>query len=126
MAESISVTQVSAMFKEIYADKFLKASEVETSIQELIPYDPESAPGDEYVQAIQMTGEWGFTLRAAGGSGTSMNNAIPMKVERATAIGSIIDFQSVVEIEVMKRAMSSKQSFRYHVGLRMEGMRDSM
>lgn len=114
------------MFKAIYADDFLKATEVETTLQDLIKFDSGDAPGLDYEQAIQMTREWGYSFRAAGSAAPTMNPAVALKVEKATILGTIMDFRSAIEVETMKRALTSKQAFRNHVGLRMEAMRDTM
>lgn len=125
-ATSINPAQVTAMFKKVYGDEFLKITDVEDTAQQTISFDTEDEPGESFDQAIRMTNEQGFSFRAAGSAATQMNPAIAMKVEKATILGGIIDFRSRIDIEVMARAVTSKQAFKDHVGVRMEGMRDAL
>jgi hypothetical protein len=126
VATSITPAQAQAMFKQVFGDTFLKVLEPQNKLQTLFPFETSEKPGEAFVQAIRMTEEHGFTLRASGQAATTMNSPVALKVERATILGSIIDFASRVDVETMVRAMSSKQTFKDHVGLRMEGMRDAM
>lgn len=123
---TIDTTQLYATFKEIYGDDFLTASPVERQLYEKFRFKAGEEPGREYIEAIRMTEEQGFTFNAAGTANRTFNNSIALKTERATFTGNIIEFLSKVDLEALKRAMSSRQGFKDTMGMTQEAMRDSL
>lgn len=125
MANSISPAEVQKNFKAIYGDDFLKACPVEKQLHDDFPFKAGDEPGEAFYQALRVTEEQGVTFRKGGSGAGKMRLPVPLKVDRASILGDIMEFRSRIDGEVMRRAMKSKQAFKEHVGLRMEAMRDS-
>lgn len=121
----ITAAQAQAAFKQIFGDEFFAECPEEMGIQEDYSFERSDAVGESFVQAVRMTEEQGVTFRVAGQPAGAMNPSVGLLVQRFVILGSIQDFKSQIDVEVMMRALSSKQSFKEHVGLRMEAMRDS-
>lgn len=124
---TVDVPQLNANFKEIYGEEFVKMSMVDKQLQEDFAFKEGDAPGREFIEAVRMTEEQGFTFGKAGTAGKRvLNNAIAMKTERATVTGDIIEFKSEVNIEAILRGSNTKQAFRETVGAVQEAQRDSV
>lgn len=124
---NISPSAMRAVFKEIYGDDFLKACPVEREVYDSFPFQTGDEPGVEYVEALRMTEEQGFSFRKAGTSDVAMQRSIALKTENTRYLPNILEFRSTVDVEAVKRAMAGgKQAFRDTVGVRQEAQRDSM
>lgn len=125
-APNISVSALRQQFKEVYGDEFLTACPVERQIYEKFPFKKGDEPGAEFVEAIRMTEEQGFSFRKAGTTGITMQPSIALKTESVRYTGDILEFRSTVDYEAVKRGMTSKQAFKDTVGVRQEAQRDSL
>jgi len=122
----IDTNQLYANFKEIYGDKFLTMSPVDRQLYDAFPFEAGDEPGRAYYEAIRMTEEQGYTFNLQGTSNRTLNPSIALKTERASIIGNIMEFRSSVDMEAIKRGGSTKQAFRETIGIKQEGLRDSM
>ena len=122
----IDTTQLFANFKEIYGDKFITMSPVDRQLYDAFPFEVGDEPGRAYYEAIRMTEEQGYTFNLQGVSERTLNRSIALKTERASIIGNILEFRTSVDAEAIKRGGNTKQAFRDTIGIKQEGMRDSV
>ena len=124
---TVDVPQLNANFKEVYGNEFIKMSMVDKQLQEDFSFQEGDEPGREFIEAVRMTEEQGFTFGKAGTPGKRiLNNSIAMKTERATVTGDIIEFKSEVNVEAILRGGNTKQAFRETIGAVQEAQRDSV
>lgn len=128
MATSINYAQIQATAKEIYGkpETFQKASPMTQDLIKQFPFEAGDEPGSQYSQGIRMTEEWGFGRRAAGQAATTLRPPIALKTEKISYLPGRLEFTTRIDGEAIDRAKSSKQNFKEAIGLRMEGMRDSL
>jgi hypothetical protein len=116
------------MYKEVYGSdqEFFKASEEVRDLQDTFPFQQGDEPGLKYVEALRMSGEHGYLFRESG-TQTNFNPSIPLRVERATFLGKILEFTSTAEIDAVARAVrEGKQAFKSTIGVKQEAMRDAV
>lgn len=124
---NISPTSLRATFKEIYGDDFLVACPIEREVMDTFAFQNGEEPGVEFIEAARMTEEQGFSFRQAGTSNITMQNSIALKTEKTKYLPNILEFRSTVDVEAVKRAMSSgRQAFKDTLGMRQEAQRDSV
>lgn len=122
----IDITAVSALLKTRYGDDFFAIRGPEQKVQEAFKFKANEIHGAKFAQAARFSEEQGFHIRAAGSAAPTMNAAIALKVESIEIVGSILDFRSQIDLEVMARAQTNAQAFEDSVGLRLGAMRDAM
>lgn len=122
---NINVAALRQQFKEVYGDDFLKACPIERQIYDKFPFKKGEEPGAEFVEAIRMTEEQGFSFRKAG-TEANMQPSIALRTESVRYTGDILEFRSTVSTEAVKRGMTSTQAFKDTVGVRQEAQRDSL
>lgn len=127
MSNAISVSSTTAgnMLKEIYGGELTKIVSAENLFIREYPMQDSEGPGLQYSEGIAMTMEQGFTGRDPGEDDTDMNDPVPLRIEKATVLGKILEFRSRITLELMMRSLSSKRAFKDGPGLRVEAMRDS-
>lgn len=125
---SLDVNAVQNMYKEVYGseESFIKASDEERQLQDTFPFEAGDKPGEKYSEPRRMSGEHGFTFRVSGEQ-KNFNPSIPLKIEKASFLGNILEFTSTMEIDAVARAVAGgKQAFKSTVGVLQEAMRDSV
>lgn len=128
MASSINYAQIQNTAKEIYGkpETFQKASPMTQDLIKQFPFEEGDEPGSTYSQGLRMTEEWGFGRRAAGQAASTMRPPIALKTEKISFLPGRLEFRTQIDGEALDRAQSNRQNFKEAVGLRMEGMRDSL
>lgn len=129
MSGEFSISNVQAALLERVDRKFERIREPEQIIQQMFPFQQGKRIGDKYVKPVQMTDDQGFTFRAAGSASTAtaLNDAVPAQWEEAQFNGSIMDWRSRIDIEVLARTQDgSEQAVIQGAAERIEAMQKGM
>lgn len=114
-------------FKELYADKEIRAVPEAAWIVKNIPFNKsESGLGNLYHQPVVLTQEHGFTYAAPASGAFALNAAIAAVMKDAQIQGAQMLLRSQIDYETLARAANTKASFGEASRLLVDNMMSAM
>jgi hypothetical protein len=120
-------TQLSGLFKEVYADRIEQLVPDVAKIVKLIPFvERDKEEGNKYHQPVILSNEHGITYAAAGAGAFALNNAIAMNMGDAQVQGSQMLLRAAMSYDAAAKASNSRKAFVKATELIVENMMESM
>lgn len=128
MAQYVSPTELTGLFKEVYGDDIAKLIPEQAKFQEAVKFsDQEKELGNKYHQPVLLSRSHGFTYAAVDSGAFALNDHVAPQMKDAQVQGSQILLREAIGYDVAARASKGgKKAFRKSTEMLVEEMRDSM
>src|SRR5258706_10148447 len=112
MAQYDTPTQLSGLFKEVYADKLENLIPDNVKVMKAIPFvAKEKHAGNKYHQPVILSSEHGVTFAAFDAGAYSLNTSIAMTTKDAQVSAAQILVRANLSVDAANRAATSKNAF---------------
>lgn len=116
------VDNLNGLLKEVYPNGIVHVVPEATKLLKSIGFKQAEALGNYYHQPVLLSGEHGFTLKAARAGAFSLNAPVSAVMKDATLEGAQLVLRSRIDYETAARASGSKASFADATKLMFENM----
>lgn len=127
MAQYVSPTELSGIFKEVYGDEVVNLIPEQNRLQRSIKFvGEEKTLGNKYNQPVLLSRSHGFTYAAADSGAFTLNDHVAPQTKNTELQGSQIVLREAIGYDTAARAKGGKKSFRKATDFLVEEMADSM
>jgi len=120
-------TNLSGLFKEVYADNLINLIPAEDKLIRAVPFVPaDKELGNKYHQPVIVNQEQGFTYAGIDAGAFALNSAISMNTQDAQVQGYQILLRSSLAYDAAARASNSRKAFVKETELMVENMMESI
>jgi len=127
MTQVNSATNLSAQFKEIYADSIDKVIPESAVLTKEVPFSVGNKVGDKFIQPVMLSHEHGVSYLGQNNSGlTTLNSPVAAEYREAQIDPSGTLLRSSISYSAADKMMSSKQAFLIWSEMLVENMTSSI
>lgn len=112
MAQYTTVSQLSGLYKEAYADGIVGLIPDVAYLVKNINFSEAEKVGNYYHQPVVLTREAGVTYAAAGAGAYTLNSSVAMTMQDAQVQGSQTTLRSSIPYDTVARSTGSGKAFR--------------
>jgi hypothetical protein len=127
MASVTSPSQLTGLFKQVYADDLENLIPEQAKVMKLVPFVPsDKETGDLYNQPVIVTQESGVTYAAYSDGAFDLNDPVAMNTQNAEVQGSQLLLRAALSYNAAAKASNSKKAFVKATELIVENMMESI